>query len=192
MSDYDFVSEAHAPHVGGNIWQGDPLTFAPTVWRYMLDRFAARTVLDVGSGRGHAARWFHAAGCAVVAVDASAVNVKHALHPTIHHDLTFGSVNCPVDLVHCQEVAEHIPEASLSNFLRTLANGNTVVMSHAEPGQVGYHHVNLQSADYWIAHMVSYGYRFLDIDTARVRAYAGVDGADHLARSGLVFARAMG
>lgn len=192
MSGYDFVSEVHAPHVGGNIWQGDPLTFAPSVWRYLLDRFACRSVLDVGSGRGHAAHWFHRAGAMVVAVDASAANVKSALHPTVHHDLMYGSLNCPVDLVHCQEVAEHIPEAALHNFLRTLSNGETIVMSHAEPGQVGYHHVNLQPPDYWITHIVSYGYRFLDIDTDRVRRYAREDGADHLARSGLVFARAMG
>lgn len=118
--------------------------------------------------------------------------MKTALYPTIHHDLNFGSMNCPVDLVHCQEVAEHIPEAALKNFLRTLANGETVVMSHGEPGQVGHHHVNLQTSDYWVTHMAAIGYRFLDIDTARVREYAGRDGADHLARSGLVFARAMG
>lgn len=191
MSQYDFVVENHAPHVGGNIWQGDPLTFAPTVWRYMLDRFACRSVLDVGSGRGHAAAWFHRAGAMVVAVDASSANVKSALYPTIHHDLTFGSMTCPVDMVHCQEVAEHIPPEHVGNFLRTLANGQTVVMSHAEPGQVGYHHVNLQTWEYWVNHMAALGYRFLDIDTARVRQYAQQDGADHLARSGLVFARAM-
>jgi len=29
MSGYDFVTNAGLPHVGGNIWQGDPATFAP-------------------------------------------------------------------------------------------------------------------------------------------------------------------
>ena len=66
MSGYDFVAEANAPHVGGNIWQGDPWTFAPTVWRYLIDRFCVRSVLDVGSGRGHAAHWFAKHGCQVV------------------------------------------------------------------------------------------------------------------------------
>lgn len=187
---YDFVIENDAPHVGGNIWQGDPCTHAPAVWRYMVDRFAVRTVLDVGSGRGHAAAWFHRAGCAVVAIDASLVNVRNALFPTVHYDLTIGPLLCPVDLVHCQEVAEHIPEANVSWFLDTLANGDVIVMSHGEPGQPGYHHVNCQPAEYWIDKLAARGYRHLPIDSNRVRSIAAGEGAIHLARSGLVFARA--
>ena len=169
MSQYDFVTSTSTPHVGGNIWQGDPLTFAPTVWRYMIDRFAVKSVLDIGSGRGHAAHWFHKAGCMVAAIDAMGLNVLSALYPTVHHDLCAGSMSCRVDLVHCQEVAEHIPEEFTPNLLRTMANGETVLMSHATPGQQGYYHVNLQPAEYWIAHMAAMDYRFLDIDTVRVR-----------------------
>lgn len=192
MSQYEFLIHPGIPHIGGNIWQGDPLTYSPTVWRYMIDRFAVKSVLDVGSGRGHAAAWFHRAGCAVVALDGSHANVMRALHPTIHHDLTFGPMTCRVDLVHCQEVAEHVAEEHVNNLTRTLANGETIIMSHGEPGQAGHHHVNLQPSDYWIERMVGLGFCYLDIDTARVREYASKDGADHLARSGLVFARAMG
>lgn len=188
--DYDFVIEPDRPHVGGNIWQGDPCTFAPAVWRYMVERFAVRTVLDVGSGRGHAADWFHRAGCRVVAMDASPVNVANALFPTVLHDLTLGALCCPADLVHCQEVAEHVPPESVGNFLDTLGNGDVVLMSHAEPGQGGYHHVNCQSADYWVEAMARRGYRHLTLDSERVRLMAAGEGAIHLARSGLVFARA--
>lgn len=192
MSNYEFyMSNAHK-HVGGNIIQGDPLTYAPRVWGYMIDRFQPRSVLDVGSGMGHAARWFHMRGLASMAFDAAAWNVDHAIHPTIHHDLLCGSLKCPVDLVHCQEVAEHIPESHVDNFIRTLTNGPTVLMSHATPGQVGYHHVNLQEDNYWIEKMAAVGYILLDIDTERVRRYALKEGAEHLARSGLVFARSMG
>lgn len=65
MSNYEFVVNENAPHLGGNLWQGDPWTFAPRVWRYMIDRFAVNSVLDIGSGRGHAAHWFHRAGCCI-------------------------------------------------------------------------------------------------------------------------------
>lgn len=190
MSGYDFVTDPVVEHVGGNIWQGDPCTFAPTVWRYMVDRFGARTVLDVGSGRGHAADWFDRAGCRVVAMDAARVNVRSALYPTVYHDLTVDPFECPVDLVHCQEVAEHILPAHVEHFLETLSNGDVIVMSHAEPGQAGYHHVNCQPASYWIERLSARGYRHLTIDSDRVRAMAAADGAAHLARSGLVFARA--
>jgi len=186
---YDFVTSAAEPHVGGNIWQGDPCTHAPQAWRYMVERFAVRRVLDVGSGRGHAAAFFHALGCQVVAMDASRQNVQSALFPTVLHDLLGGPFVCPVDLVHCQEVAEHIPEASAGHFIDTLCNGEVIMLSHAEPGQEGYHHVNCQPPAYWIERITARGYRHLDIDTARLRHFAAMDGASHLARSGLVFAR---
>lgn len=189
MSGYDFVVEAHTPHVGGNLWQGDPWTYAPTVWRYMIDRFCVRSVLDVGSGRGHAAHWFAKSGCAVIAIDASMENVTTALYPTVHCDLLNGPLTCPVDLVHCQEVAEHIPELYVGSLISTLANGNAIVMTHGEPGQPGHHHVNCQDAEYWKRLIESAGYHYLPDDTDRVRFYAANEGAHHLARSGLVFGR---
>lgn len=187
---YDFVTDDIFPHVGGNIYQGDPCTFSPTAWRYLIDRFAVNTVLDVGAGRGHAAHWFHKAGCQVVAMDASDDNIKTALYPIVYHDLTSAPFICPVDLVHCQEVAEHIPEEHVGDFVGALVNGGVIAMSHAEPGQGGYHHVNCQPSQYWIDRITARGYRFLDIDTNRLRDYAGRDGAIHLARSALVFAKA--
>lgn len=189
MSGYDFVSDVKTPHVGGNIWQGDPWTYAPTAWRYIVGRFCVRSVLDVGSGRGHAAHWFAKNGCAVVAIDASMENVTTALHPTVHCDLLNGPLTCPVDLAHCQEVAEHIPEIYVGNFISTLANGSVIVMTHGEPGQPGHHHVNCQPADYWKQHVEAAGYHYLPDDTDRVRHFAALDGAHHLSRSGLVFGR---
>lgn len=192
MSGYDFVSDPKHPHVGGNIYQGDPWTFAPSVWRYLIDRFCVRSVLDVGSGRGHAAHWLSKNGCSVVAIDASIENVLTAHYPTVHCDLLNGPLTCPVDLVHCQEVAEHIPEAHLSSFISTLCNGEVIVMTHGEPGQPGHHHVNCQPADYWLKHLAASGYNYLPDDAEHIRRLAANDGAHHLARSGLLFARRRG
>ena len=33
------ASDADAPHVGGNIVEGDPFTYAPSVWNYLIHRF---------------------------------------------------------------------------------------------------------------------------------------------------------
>ena len=35
----------------------------------MIDRFALRSVLDIGAGQGHAANYFHKLGMQVVAVE---------------------------------------------------------------------------------------------------------------------------
>lgn len=191
MSNYEFVVSENAPHLGGNLWQGDPWTFAPRVWRYMIERFAVNSVLDVGSGRGHAAHWFHSNNCMTIAIDAEERNVASALYPIIMHDITAAPFICPVDLTHCQEVVEHIPPQSLDNLMRTLCNGDTVIMSHGEPGQAGHSHVNCQPQDYWISAMKDHGFLLLEDDTLRIRKLAESEAAHHLARSGLVFGRSM-
>lgn len=191
MSNYEFVVNENAPHLGGNLWQGDPWTFSPRVWRYMLERFAINSVLDVGSGRGHAAHWFQSNNCITIAIDAEEKNVASALYPTVMHDITAAPFICPVDLTHCQEVVEHIPPQSLDNLMRTLCNGDTVIMSHGEPGQAGHHHVNCQPQEYWISAMKDHGFLLLEDDTLRIRKLAESEAAHHLARSGLVFGRSM-
>lgn len=186
---YQFVTDDSTPYLGGNIAEGDPLTYSPRVWDYLIDRFALRSVMDLGSGIGYAARYFHRHGIETIAVDGLTSNVDNAVFPTIQVDLTRTSVRCRVDLVHCQEVAEHIAPEHVGKFLASLACGRFVVMSHGTPGQAGHHHVNLQEWDYWSRHMEARGYHLLPEDTQRVRNLAKTDGAHHLARSGLVFAR---
>ncbi len=141
------------PHVGGNIREGDPFTFCPTVWDYVLKRFAVRSVLDLGSGIGHASRYFRSQGCDVIAVDGMRENIERAVVPTVFWDATLSAVHCRVDLVHCHEVVEHIEERHINNLLDSLCCGQYILMTHALPGQGGHHHVNEQPASYWIAHL---------------------------------------
>lgn len=190
MTGYDFV-QGTAPHTGGNIWQGDPWTFAPGVWKYVIERFAVTSVLDVGSGRGHAANWFWRNGCQVIAMDGDTANANNALYPTVYHDFADGPFTCRVNMVHCQEVVEHVHEQYLPYLLHTLTNGDVLVMTHAEPGQPGYHHVNCQSQGYWVEKLEARGFALLPDDTMRVRKLAALEQAFHLARSGLVFAKKM-
>jgi SAM-dependent methyltransferase len=179
-------AEAVEAHLGGNLVEGDALTFAPRAFDYLVDRFAVASVLDLGSGLGHAARYFKKRGCDVLAVDGLAVNVKQALYPTVQIDLTRQPVLTRVDLVHCQEVVEHIEEAFLENLLSSLVTGRIIVMTNALPGQDGYHHVNCQPTEYWVNHLASRGCTVLAEDTRRVRKLAEADGALYLARTGLV------
>lgn len=173
-------------HLGGNIAEGDPYTYAPSVWQYLYQRFAIRSVLDLGSGMGHAAKYFHDLGAEVLAVDGMKENCIRAVYPTIHLDLTQNSVTTCVDLVHCQEVVEHIEEKYLDNLLASLTCGRFIVMTNALPGQGGHHHVNEQSTEYWIEHLKRYNCEVLIEDSNRVRKLASEDGATYLALTGLV------
>lgn len=144
-------------------------------------------MMDLGCGEGHAAHYFFKRGVAALAVDGSRFNMTQQVFPILIHDMQLAPVQCDVDLVWCQEVVEHIEEKYLWNLMKSLACGKVVVMTHAEPGQPGYHHVNCQPAEYWIEKMSDEGYSHLQLDTERVRMLASSDAASHAARSALVF-----
>lgn len=182
-----YITNTEQPHLGGNIPSGDSWTYCPRVWDYMINRFAASSVLDLGSGRGHAARYFARQGCDVIAVEGLADNVQHSVYPAILFDLTRGPVIAPVDLCHCHEVVEHIEECYIDNLLTSLMNGRNIIITAAGPDQPGHHHVNLQPEQYWIDHLVARGCEYLAEDTQRIRALAQQEGAWHMARSGMVF-----
>ena len=123
-----------------------------------------------------------------MAIDGMLENCERAIYPTIHMDLTKSKVVARVDLVHCQEVVEHIEEEYIDNLLSSLACGKFIVMTNALPGQGGYHHVNEQPTEYWISHLQKYNCEVLVEDTNRVRRFAANDGAVFMAQTGLVLA----
>ncbi len=175
-------------HLGGNIAEGDPRTFAPAVWDYVIDRFAVRSVLDIGSGMGFAASYFNNQGMQTLAVDGLPFNIQHSVFPALQLDITLQPIQCKVDFVHCQEVVEHIEEKYLENLLKSLTCGRITLITHAVPGQGRYHHVNEQHGEYWIEHMRRYSCELLEEDTRRIRQLAANDGAVYLAQTGLLFA----
>jgi hypothetical protein len=62
-------------------------------------------------------------------------------------------------------------------------------MTHAVPGQKGWHHVNCQPSEYWIDHLARRGYELLIDDTNIVQDLAKKDGGKHISRNGMVFRR---
>lgn len=176
-------------HLGGNIAEGDPFTYSPSVWKYLIHRFSLTSVLDVGSGLGYSSDWFFRYGLKTIAIDGLKENVEMAKYPTILCDLTKGIVKTTVDLTHCQEVVEHIEEKYIDNLMNTLCCGKVVLITHALPNQSGHHHVNCQPSNYWIEKFKIYGYKLLIEDTKRVKELARKDNAIYLMASGMVFHR---
>lgn len=188
MIGLNFVQNENNPHVGGNILEGDPNTFAPKVWDYMIHRFALGSIMDLGSGMGYASQYFHNKGMKVLAIDGMIENCQKAVYPTVHLDLTISKVVARVDLVHCQEVVEHIEERFLDNLLSSLACGKFILMTNAVPGQGGHHHVNEQPTEYWINHLRRYNCEVLVDDSNIIRKIAAAEGAIYLAANGLILA----
>ena len=185
MSNY--VTSEQYPHLGGNFAQGDPACFSASAFRYCLDNFDVKTVMDVGSGQGHTAQWFVNQGCATTAIEGLPENVQRAVVPTIGHDLTQGPYKQPVDLTVCIEVVEHIEAKFVDHLIDTLINGRWIMMTHAVPGQRGWHHVNCQPTEYWVDLLAKRNYTLLHNHSNKIQQLAKQDQAKHIARNGLLF-----
>ena len=181
------VVDADTPDLGGNLRHGDGQTITPRLWQALIDRFAPRSMLDVGAGEGHAAAFFARHGVVAHGFDGLHQNVVQARYPIARHDLKMGPYVFPCDMVYCVEVVEHIAEEYLDNLLATLANAPIIAMTHAEPNQRGHHHVNLQTDDYWGEKLAGRGYQPA-MDTDHLREIARQDRDDsYFAETGLVF-----
>jgi hypothetical protein len=186
-----FVTDSVRPDLGGNMRCGDARTFMPRVWRYLVERFAVSSMLDVGCGEGHTVKFFSRLGVIAHGIDGLRTNVERAVFPIALHDLLRGPYCMPVDLVWSCEVAEHILPEKVDHFVDTLANGTIIAMTHGLPGQSGHHHVNCQPSDYWIDKLRQRNYVFHPEFSGFVRDVAGrEDTPNHFTASGLVFQRA--
>lgn len=187
-------------HLGGYLPGGDPATWFPDMWTWLVSDFGVKSVLDVGCGDGSAVDYFTSLGIPALGVEGIPQD-----HPRIEqHDFAEGpwpSWNhyFRFDLVWCCEFVEHVEERFIPRFLPAFQTAPIVLLTHAEPGQPGYHHVNCRSADYWEGVMMGISYK-LDPDlTAKTRELAakntftwedeqGVH-VNHYLRSGLAFRR---
>lgn len=72
-------------HLGGYIEGGDPATYYPALWDWLVKNFEIRSVIDVGCGDGAAVRHFERhRGVQVIGVD----GCKHDHPKIIQQDYT--------------------------------------------------------------------------------------------------------
>lgn len=181
----NYVIDETKPHLGGNFAELNPATHCPESWTYVIRKYNIRSVLDVGSGQGHAPAWFAGQGLKTYSIEGLKENVDRAIFPTELFDLTQGSYTKEVDMVNCIEVVEHIEEQFLDNLLTTICCGRYLFMTHAVPGQKGYHHVNCQPTSYWEAHLRDRGFFPSHEDTREIQRLAS--NAKHIRETGMLF-----
>ena len=141
-------------HLGGYIIGGDPNTYAPEIWDWMIT-FGIKSIIDLGCGEGYATKYFIDNGVEAIGIEGSiiAINNSPVKNNIILHDYTLGPFipNKKYDAIWCCEFVEHVEEKYISNFLETFKQTKYIIMTHALPGQGGFHHVNEQMSDYWIS-----------------------------------------
>ncbi len=175
-------------HLGGFVAGGDPLTFYPKLWAWMVKDLGVESVLDIGCGNGQAAAYFRDLGCSVLGLDGSEkAGTELSSNEFLLHDLVAGPCFCrgKYSSVWCCEVAEHVEERYVHNLLLTIvANVRDVVFfSHALPGQGGYHHVNCKPPEYWLAQFALFGCEIDEPTTNTARRLAH----GYFSRTGIVF-----
>lgn len=176
-------------HLGGYVIGGDEATYYPDLWRWLVEERRVDSMLDVGCGEGHALSFFRDLGCKVEGID----GVPQADPAISTWDFTLGPwpirPDRSYDLIWSCEFVEHVEEGYAMNFLDTFTTAPLVLLTHALPGQSGYHHVNCRPAEYWRGAMAAIGYREDTDLTILTRALAGHNDSpwNHYAQRGMAF-----
>lgn len=185
------AAAADTSHLGGYTPGGDPATWYPRLWRTLVRDHNIRSMIDVGAGEGLTVEYFASLGVDAVGVEGT----EQLSDRLVVHDYTGGPYDPGrrFDLGWCCEFAEHVDAAYEANWLATLACCDMVLFTHGEPGQPGYHHVNLHYGPYWADRFRAAGLLYDDALTEKTRRLARVGNPhplNHYARSGLAFRKA--
>jgi hypothetical protein len=161
-------------HLGGAFLDApDFNTHLPDVWMYLIDKYHVKSVLDIGAGAGWSTKWFADQGLLALGIEGwpEALEQSQCRDRIVAHDYARGPMvpSMVFDLGWCAEFVEHIEEEYIPNFMASFQACSHVCMTHGEIGQLGYHHVNCQSTDYWIEKMRPYGFDYDAEETAHLR-----------------------
>jgi SAM-dependent methyltransferase len=148
----------------------------------VLERVPARSVIDVGCGRGYWLREFKRCGVEhIFGVDGGKIEPDRLvispdefasvdLSRVVHGEPLNVSDHERFDLASCMEVAEHLPPAAAASFVRALAElAPALLFSAAIPRQGGTGHINEQWPSYWARLFAEHG--FVPIDGLRQRIW---------------------
>ncbi|MBU1159680.1 class I SAM-dependent methyltransferase [Patescibacteria group bacterium] len=134
----------------------------------ILKLISPKSVIDVGCGVGTWLAVFKERGIEdILGIDGDYVDKKLLQIPPekfLSFDLKKSlKLDRKFDLVVCLEVAEHLPEKSAENFIKSLAElGPIVLFSAAVPFQGGRNHINEQWPEYWQKIFEKYNYVAVD------------------------------
>jgi hypothetical protein len=138
----------------------------------VLNLIKARSVIDVGCGIGTWASVFQSHGVEAYGVDGDYVNRSQLLISSSRFTPSDLSKSVEIstewpqhyDLAISLEVAEHLPESSARNFIKSLtAMADIVLFAAAIPFQGGTNHINEQWQTYWAKIFGEFGYKPVDI-----------------------------
>ena len=192
----EILPQIHGPdiiegHLGGCSIGGDGGTYYPIMWKYLVDTYDVKTVLDIGCGRGYSTKYFESIGCDILGIDGSTKVQEISLIPEhfLLNDYETGPAlsrseikynekplgDFIFDLCWCCEFVEHVWEEYSQNFLDDFKRCKYVAMTFAYPGQTGHHHVNENTQEYWVNKLKNNGFEYLESQTNDLREKSNED-----------------
>jgi len=187
--------EVREGHLGGCYIGGDQGTYYPTMWRYILEKYSPKTVVDIGCGVGHSTLFFHEEGCNVLGVDGAEGAANNFLVPGKFRKVDYQDGPAlsefeEFDFCWSCEFVEHVYEEYAHNFMKDFSRAKYLAITHAQPNQGGYHHVNLKPSSYWIELADQYGFDYDDAETKHLQQLAAEPGKlKYFVQNGLFFVR---
>ena len=187
MSNLTFIEDGH---LGGCVKEGDPNTWTPKLWDFLIDKYNIKSMVDIGAGCGYATEYFHNKGVDVLGIDGSKeVQENFKVKDQFRlHDYECGSALKSYesfDLCWSCEFVEHVYEKYSDNFLKDFTHGKYLAITHALPGQGGYHHVNCQPKEYWIEKIEALGFEYNEKETINLKSM--IPTSKWYSKSGLFF-----
>jgi len=157
--------------------------------------FHFNSVIDFGCGAGGLLSYFENHGYEVRGVERNIAALDEAvISPTniVIHDLrTSYEPERKYDLATAIEVVEHIPSKFVPTLIQTFVrSANHVVLTAAQPGQGGRHHVNEQEPQYWAEQFEAVGWTREEINESQLRRSFDDDIPQFYADNLLVFSDA--
>jgi SAM-dependent methyltransferase len=165
--------ETNNEYLGGCYPAGDSNTIMIDVWGWLMVEYEINSVLDVGCGYGHAIKWFEEFPINCVGVDGYVPAVQNKIcRNNLHlHDYTSGNFNTSFnfDLGWSSEFLEHIEEKYIVYVFDSFLKCKHVCITHAYPEQIGFHHVNCQTDEYWIGKFKDHNFCFDATNSQKLR-----------------------
>jgi hypothetical protein len=147
---------------------------SPALWKDMISYYGVKSLLDVGCGRGISTTWFVTHGVEALCVEGSHDARQKTMLPDpdsqmVEHDFSRGPwwPEKTYDAIWCVEFLEHVGRNFHKNYLPTFRKAALLFVTHSTWG--GWHHVEVHSDEWWIDKFESYGFRYSERLTKRVK-----------------------
>lgn len=173
-------------HLGGHasITNMDRGVFDAIVAEHRPESF-----LDIGCGPGGMVALAGRHGLRARGIDGD-WTLDFAGLDVVLHDFTTGppALDAEYDFGWCVEFLEHVEERFLDNVRPAFQACRRLWVTHAMPGQRGWHHVNCRSAQYWSRIFRAWGFTWNERQNMRLRMRSTMHGK-YSRRTGVLITR---